>query len=1104
MSRYRLVLVAILSSFVACVSAIGPPSCTNFPGCYVGSDGVTCICVNNCAVAALGQNCTLCNPGFQLLGNGNCQQCQANFINDGTKTACTACAASCFSFAGTDSCTCFTNCQQGSPSGCAICNPGFRNNEGLCFACPEGSTSPDGITCVPCAADTFDSEGVCVPCTQGQSTNGVVGALSCCLAGTAPDPNNVGNCIPCLAGTYSFALAEQCSPCPEGWVSGSNAAQCIPCPMNSYANVQATSCQGCNSNCFSLEASTTCTCCLSSCNVNSTQSGCACCSVAECAICIDDATCGICNPGFVLLNEQCVLCTLAHCLQCSSSGGYCDRCVSGFAPVGGFCQPCPPGSITSFDGTTCTQCPPNTFQQGLECVACPFVASPTSSSSSALEQLNTGGLSGATSCCPGGTTYDASSQTCRVCAINHYAAPYTAQCLICPIGEGCTLIGVSPNAIGCNCTSDSCQAGTYPAETSYVSGSGPSPGQCIPCQAGTFSNHGDLACQPCPANTFSTQGAFTCYPCPPGTMSSAGEPFCWSVSDQLQTEQLINAALNKRLQVLEGQMQNLIQLLFGEAVADSAAVNETTVFTDNWATQENAASFSSVASVPVAELIIDFQIAASIQTSQVTLLQQFDQSVSKILVGTEPNGQVIMDPVVLMNTWGQTPSVLAAIELLDAEDYNITREEHIVTPCFCINNNTGLPSGSQGSSFNLTTVVNYLNTAIHTAVGKLRSETWHQINNERRYLENLTVNALSKITTGSTGRQLGVHDFSQLLTLLNQQQIPSISSLATTDSLMTISLQQLSASVNALTSEQASLVTNQRAQRSFVRTLVHSLWPVLWRIFYGPLSVPPALNIDGSLPTAALLLDSAWMEGLNGLTTSWLNFTDQLGNITAILVGDAIVPQEDGLDAFWVAETTGDGSANPLTLLSIAQTSEKAAAAAVEALTEKTLASLYLILYGGYEPGVIGRRLLTVGTIPPNLNFTNLFTGPFTPLAPLGAAVTEISVHITQDDATIATLTQQVATDQQTIQSEQQQLDGLQSSVDELQNSGNPTFTSNLKFFIYFAFGVAVVALLVAILVAVGLGCLNRKVSDGEEGHPLTKRTEKETQSKFSDVFKFQ
>jgi hypothetical protein len=235
---------------------------------------------------------------------------------------------------------------------------------------------------------------------------------------------------------------------------------------------------------------------------------------------------------------------LANCTPgYQMSGRSCVECVAGtFKNESEFCEPCPPGSISSNSGaTSCDFCndgqvqPNNGYSSCYDCLAGTYAVNSTDCELCPAGTFSSSSRSTSCSpCTPGYITEISGLTKCSSCAEGTYSENGTA-CVPCPEGTYSSLpaqkecLPCSPGYIasGKQQTSCSpCDAGYYSINSTWCSecepgAFSPSSGfsSCISCAAGTVaSDFGLPGCSICPKGSFSPN-VTSCLPCSPGIFS---------------------------------------------------------------------------------------------------------------------------------------------------------------------------------------------------------------------------------------------------------------------------------------------------------------------------------------------------------------------------------------------------------------------------------------------------------------------------------------------------------------------------------------------------------------------------------------------------------
>ena len=124
--------------------------------------------------------------------------------------------------------------------------------------------------------------------------------------------DQVGECKPCPAGSYSEEGSEECHLCPPGTISSTGQGACQECGPGKYAS-SPSKCEKCQIGTSNSHGSAT--------------------------------ICRPCGPG-----------TMTN----SSGASYCTPCLPGFfASDSSTCRVCPAGTFSS--GRSCSKCPAGTF-----------------------------------------------------------------------------------------------------------------------------------------------------------------------------------------------------------------------------------------------------------------------------------------------------------------------------------------------------------------------------------------------------------------------------------------------------------------------------------------------------------------------------------------------------------------------------------------------------------------------------------------------------------------------------------------------------------------------------------------------------------------------
>ena len=395
---------------------------------------------------------------------------------------------------------------------------------------------PGETTCSPCDADTYQSGLECVACAHDASTcNGDGIALVACGSGEGSDVSSCTNCT--AMGMFVAASGATCEGmCPAGErpVVGmmSTCEACEPCPEDHYVSVLCTLteehvCSACSgpTSCVSGEV-------LVGCGAESTDV-----SMRECVACgadtfEDGGVCVACatnasscsGDGLAFVagcgvgessdTSSCVNCT-AMGMFVSGSGGMCTGgCSAGELALAG-----PSGE------TTCSPCDADTYQSGLECVACANNASTCNGDGIALVACRSGEGSDVSLCanctamgmfvaangvtCAGGCSAGElalagppGETTCSPCGTDTYQSGL--ECVACAHdastcnGDGIALVacGSGEGSDVSSCTNCTAMGMFVAASGATCEGGCPTPEVVVPGVAGS------MECAPCPVDTY--------------------------------------------------------------------------------------------------------------------------------------------------------------------------------------------------------------------------------------------------------------------------------------------------------------------------------------------------------------------------------------------------------------------------------------------------------------------------------------------------------------------------------------------------------------------------------------------------------------------------
>jgi Tyrosine-protein kinase ephrin type A/B receptor-like len=217
-------------------------------------------------VTGLYEKCTECPPNtYSGPRAAECITCPSGTTNNAARTACVPTSNPSPTRAPTTAPpTRLTNplltakCLPGQ--GLSPCNyEGGCSGGNVCYDCPKGKYSADGIDCVVCPRGTYASESRSTQCTQvplGQVVNAdSTGGITCQAGYYAPNPagpalvqgfdavKRLKSCIVCPPDMYSRAGQDRCERCPVNTEVNSSKDGCTPCAKNLIKNIYMAVCQ---------------------------------------------------------------------------------------------------------------------------------------------------------------------------------------------------------------------------------------------------------------------------------------------------------------------------------------------------------------------------------------------------------------------------------------------------------------------------------------------------------------------------------------------------------------------------------------------------------------------------------------------------------------------------------------------------------------------------------------------------------------------------------------------------------------------------------------------------------------------------------------------
>ena len=295
--------------------------------------------------------CTVCLPGF---GGYLCEQCPSGTYSDiKTSLNCTdkACPAG-------EGLTIGQTLERSLSidEGCVACEEGYLSeweDNSECEACPNGTSTTDGLICYKCAVGKFKFNNTCQDCAPGeyQDTEGKDVCTSCPV-GRYTTLSGAHECLACAGGKSSDQDGTGCTDCPQGNRSymGEACTDCetgYDCPIGTYF--------------------------LNACEVGFRIAGDDECDILD-VTCSDE--CHVCLFNEIMITN----CTVTVQTKCQACGEN-ERAVNNV------CEECPSGTILSLtthnchlvceegkadNGSQyCEYCAPGSYKTNDDCIACP-------------------------------------------------------------------------------------------------------------------------------------------------------------------------------------------------------------------------------------------------------------------------------------------------------------------------------------------------------------------------------------------------------------------------------------------------------------------------------------------------------------------------------------------------------------------------------------------------------------------------------------------------------------------------------------------------------------------------------------------------------------
>lgn len=305
------------------------------------SDSYCLPCDESCLTCYEAENpnaCTSCYRGMYLHG-GSCTlspfpqpptyECSPNCLNctrPHDPNQCTSCAM-------------VNSIQRNGKCVCPAGNYNFTNTcvEPCDFPCLECFINDSSI-CTACSSNLLALGGTCV-CPNGTALASEGECASCDVScATCIEPDNPNACSSCTDSRAT--LTNGMCMCPDPLMTYNEAGQC-ECPEGQ------------------VEIENTCV--FMSCGPGTVlvDNECVPCSIEHCVNCETPTTCTECEPGYYLLNGRCIRCP-THCLTCTS-GTVCTSCQTGYTLSNGKCVKACPACCTSctynaIGNPVCTSC----------------------------------------------------------------------------------------------------------------------------------------------------------------------------------------------------------------------------------------------------------------------------------------------------------------------------------------------------------------------------------------------------------------------------------------------------------------------------------------------------------------------------------------------------------------------------------------------------------------------------------------------------------------------------------------------------------------------------------------------------------------------------
>jgi hypothetical protein len=378
------------------------------------------------------------------------------------------------------------------------------------------NTAKTACVCIP--GFTANDKGLCVPpsCQANQVLSG-----NTCVCSSGYAFNNNGSCSACPSGSTASADQSRCV-CAANQMFNPNSFTCVTCPPNSGPSSDKSMC--------------------------------------------------ICNPGFSVVNNNCV--QTSNCQANQVMNGTKCVCIQGCAfNSNGGCSVCPSGSTPSADQSQCL-CGPNQIfmMSSFTCSTCPPNSAPNSNQTSCLcmngyiamngacvpsqtcqtNQVMSGGkcmcisgsaynLNGGCTMCPSGSSPSVDQQQCVCYSVSQIFSQTSFTCVECPINSSPTSDksncqcnpGYSYSSITGGCTPViNCQVNQVLNGNTCVCVAGyafNSIGGCSKCPAGSSASSDQSRCV-CTNNQIFNSNSFTCTTCASNSAPNSDQTNCVCIS----------------------------------------------------------------------------------------------------------------------------------------------------------------------------------------------------------------------------------------------------------------------------------------------------------------------------------------------------------------------------------------------------------------------------------------------------------------------------------------------------------------------------------------------------------------------------------------------